>query len=92
MRTTMNVSLPRDLKNWVDEQVVAGGYGTTSEYLRDMLRRARERDVRRKIDAMLVESVESGANIPMDDADFASIRRSARSAARKTPASGGGRR
>ena len=42
----MNVSLPEDLKHWVDEQVREGGYGTASEYLRDMLRRAREREAR----------------------------------------------
>ncbi len=81
----MNVSLPRDMKKWVDQQVKAGGYGTASEYLRDMLRRARERQQRRQIDAMLIDAVESGANIAMDDADFASIRTAARAAvSRKT--------
>ena len=77
----MNVSLPGELKRWVDEQVKIGGYGTASEYLRDMLRRARERDARRKIDAMLVEAVEDGATIEMDRADFASLRKTAKAAA-----------
>lgn len=79
----MNVSLPRELKHWVDEQVEAGGYGTASEYLRDMLRRARERQQRRSLDAMLVEAVEQGATTVMDDADWASIRRGARAPAAK---------
>jgi antitoxin ParD1/3/4 len=78
MRTTMNVSLPIELKKWVDEQVRSGGYGTASEYLRDMLRRARDRQVRRRIDAMLVEAVEEGATTVMDRADWASIRKAAR--------------
>jgi len=78
MRTTMNLSLPADLREFVDEQVKSGGYGTASEYVRDMLRRARERQLRRQIDEMLIEAVESGANIPMDDADWASIRKAAR--------------
>ena len=56
----------------------SGGYGTASEYLRDMLRRARERQLRRQIDEMLIEAVESGATIPVDDADWASIRKAAR--------------
>lgn len=73
------------MKKWVDQQVKAGGYGTASEYLRDMLRRARQRQQRRQIDAMLIEAVESGANIVMDDADFASVRSAARAAvSRKT--------
>jgi antitoxin ParD1/3/4 len=83
MRSTMNVSLPADLKQWVDQQVKEGGYGTASEYLRDVLRRARERKQRRQIDAMLVEAVQSGATIEMDDADWTSIRRAARAAAAK---------
>jgi antitoxin ParD1/3/4 len=74
----MNVSLPRELKKWVDEQVKIGGYGTASEYLRDMLRRARERQLRRRIDTGLVEAIQEGAQTIMDDADWASIRRAAR--------------
>jgi antitoxin ParD1/3/4 len=83
MRATMNVSLPPDLKRWVDEEAKAGGYGTASEYLRDVLRRARDRKLRRQLDAMLVDAVEEGANVIMDRADWASIRRSARTAAAK---------
>jgi antitoxin ParD1/3/4 len=83
MRTTMNLSLPVDLKRWVDDQVKSGGYGTASEYLRDMLRRARERQTRRRIDATLVEAVESGADTVMDDADWTSIMKSARAEAAK---------
>ncbi|MEO6436477.1 MAG: type II toxin-antitoxin system ParD family antitoxin [Tepidisphaeraceae bacterium] len=78
MRTTMNVSLPRELKRWVDEQVKQGGYGTASEYLRDVLRRARERQARQDIDALLVKAVESGASIAMDDADWTSLRKAAK--------------
>lgn len=83
MRTSMNVSLPPELKQWVDRQVKAGGYGTASEYLRDMLRRARERDARRQLDATLVEAVEAGATTVMDDRDWGSIRRAAKSAVAK---------
>ena len=83
MRKTMNISLPDDLKRWVNSQVKAGGYGTASEYLRDMLRRAREREQRRALDHTLLAAVESGANIVMDDADWTSIRQAARAAAGK---------
>jgi antitoxin ParD1/3/4 len=83
MRRTMNLSLPNDLKQWVDQQVESGGYGTASEFLRDLLRRARERQLRRHVDSMLVEAVDSGANTVMDDADWRSIRKAARSSAIK---------
>jgi antitoxin ParD1/3/4 len=39
----MNVSLPDELKSYIDEQVGSGTYGSTSEYVRDLIRRDRER-------------------------------------------------
>lgn len=41
--TTMNVSLPADLKDFVDSQVQSGGYGSTSEFVRDLIRREQDR-------------------------------------------------
>ena len=41
--STMNISLPDDLKAFVDAQVTQGGYGTNSEYLRELIRRDRDR-------------------------------------------------
>lgn len=77
----MNISLPADLRRWLDEQVREGGYGTASEYVRDVLRRRRERQVRQRVDALLLEAVQSGATEVMDDADWTAIRREARAGA-----------
>jgi antitoxin ParD1/3/4 len=41
--TTMNISLPDVLKSFVDEQVARRRYGSTSEYMRDLIRRDLER-------------------------------------------------
>ena len=41
---TMNISLPDQLKTFVDEQVERRGYGTSSEYVRDLIRRDEERE------------------------------------------------
>ncbi len=35
----MNVSLPEDLKRFVDAQVDDGTYGSTSEYVRELIQR-----------------------------------------------------
>jgi antitoxin ParD1/3/4 len=40
---TMNISLPDDMKQFVDRQVSERGYGTSSEYFRDLIRREKER-------------------------------------------------
>ena len=40
---TMNISIPDNLKSFVDEQVSARGYGTSSEYVRELIRNDRDR-------------------------------------------------
>lgn len=37
--STMNISLPESLKAFVDDQVSQRGYGTSSEYLRELIRK-----------------------------------------------------
>lgn len=41
--STMNISLPSTLKSFVDEQVSQGAYGTSSEYLRELIRKDKDR-------------------------------------------------
>jgi antitoxin ParD1/3/4 len=85
MRASMNISLPEPLKEWVDSQVAAGGYGTASEYVRHLLREEQQRRLREQIDRSLVESLDSGPSTPMTAADWDHIRREGkrRIAARK---------
>jgi antitoxin ParD1/3/4 len=41
--STMNISLPDSLKAFVDEQVASRGYGTSSEYVRELIRKDQDR-------------------------------------------------
>ena len=41
--STMNISLPDTLKSFVDEQVSQRGYGTSSEYVRELIRKDQDR-------------------------------------------------
>ncbi len=47
--TTMNISLPGTLKAFVDEQVAGRGYGTSSEYVRELIRRDQDRQRLREL-------------------------------------------
>lgn len=38
----MNVSLPEGLKSWAEARVAEGSYSSTSDYVRDLVRRDRE--------------------------------------------------
>ena len=60
--TTMNVSLPEKMKEFVDRRVEAGGYQTVSEYVRDLIRKdiqlqSKERNDR--LDTLLLEGLRS---------------------------------
>jgi len=39
----MNISLPESLKEFVDAQVTQRGYGTGSEYIRELIRKDQDR-------------------------------------------------
>jgi antitoxin ParD1/3/4 len=41
--STMNVSLPEALRSFVDSQVTEGDYTSSSEYVRDLLRKEQDR-------------------------------------------------
>jgi len=41
--SSMNISLPDSLKDFVDAQVAQRGYGTSSEYVRELIRRDQDR-------------------------------------------------
>ena len=41
--STMNISLPESLKGFVDEQVSQRGYATSSEYVRELIRKDQDR-------------------------------------------------
>lgn len=40
---TMNISLPEQMKQWVERQAEGGRYGNASDYVRDLIRRDQER-------------------------------------------------
>ena len=47
--STMNISLPESLKAFVDEQVDRRGYGTSSEYVRELIRKDQDREALRSL-------------------------------------------
>jgi len=69
--TTMNISLPDTLKLFVDERVSFGGYGTSSEYIRELIRRDQERE---RLRGLLLDGAASPAAAPADAAYFERLR------------------
>lgn len=67
----MNVSLPEGLKDFVDEQVKTRGYSTSSEYVRELIRRDQDRTQLRNL---LLAGAESTPAMPADVPYFDGLR------------------
>ena len=67
----MNISLPDSLKSFVDEQVSQRGYGTSSEYMRELIRKDQDRT---RLRALLLQGAESAPGQPADSAYFDTLR------------------
>ena len=69
--STMNISLPQALKAFVDEQVAGGGYGTSCEYVRELI--CRDQD-RKQLRGQLLEGASSALTAPVNESYFDGLR------------------
>jgi antitoxin ParD1/3/4 len=67
----MNISLPETLKAFVDDQVSGRGYGTSSEYVRELIRKDQDRQQLKKL---LLDGAASEPTEPVDATWFAGLR------------------
>ena len=73
---TMNISIPDEMKAFVEEQAARRGFGTVSEYMRDLIRGVQERQAERhRVDALLLAGLNSGEPTPFSADDWESIRK-----------------
>lgn len=67
----MNISLPDSLKAFVEDEVARRGYGTSSEYIRELIRREQDRT---RLRALVLEGGASPEDVTADEAYFRSLR------------------
>ncbi|MEJ5979489.1 type II toxin-antitoxin system ParD family antitoxin [Novosphingobium sp. PS1R-30] len=78
--STMNISLPETLKSFVDEQVAGRGYGTSSEYVRELIRKDQDRQ---KLRGLLLDGAASAPCQVADERYFDGLRDRVRNRAGK---------
>jgi antitoxin ParD1/3/4 len=69
--STMNISLPETLKAFVDDQVTEGGYSTSSEYVRELIRRDQDRQ---QLKGLLLQGAKSKQGAVADATYFDGLR------------------
>ena len=78
----MNVSVPDPMKDWCEAQVREGRYSTTSDYVRDLIRRDQDKQSRVKaLQAAIDEGLASGVSTRSLDEILAEARARAEKAA-----------
>lgn len=77
--STMNISLPDALKTFVDDQVSQRGYGTSSEYVRELIRKDQDR---LQLRALLLAGAASPSAAPADVRYFDGLRARVQQAAK----------
>lgn len=64
---TMNIALSESMTHFVRVRVSEGGYSSVSEYVSDLIRADQKRKVEERIDALLLEGLDSGEPIPVTE-------------------------
>ena len=70
--STMNISLPEGLKDFVDTQVDTRGFGTSSEYVRELIRKDQDRQ---QLRGLLLAGAQSTPSAPVNAAYFDALRK-----------------
>jgi antitoxin ParD1/3/4 len=71
--TTMNISLPDEMRAFIEAEIAREGFASASEYLRTLIREAQKRKAKQELEAKLLEGLQSPAS-EMTDADWAALR------------------
>ena len=63
MTPPLEITLPEPLRAFVEEQIAAGTYATASNYLEELVREDQKRRARERLEALLLEGLDSGPPI-----------------------------
>lgn len=65
--TSLNISLPEALKEYVEGEVASGDWGTPSEYVRELIRQGKERRFGRLQEDLLAAARGAMIQLPLEE-------------------------
>jgi antitoxin ParD1/3/4 len=75
--TTLTISLPDSLKEFIEREVQTKGYGNVSEYVRGLLRDAQAKEADARLEALLIEGLSKGEDLPLSPDFWSELKRDA---------------
>jgi antitoxin ParD1/3/4 len=91
--TSMNVSLPESLRQYVEEKVREGGYGSASEFIRELIRIAKARETKeaelRELVQLGLEQLHRGESLEFGESDLSKFFEEVKARARARLSGGG---
>lgn len=75
--TTLTISLPDSLKEFIEREVHTKGYGNVSEYVRGLLRDAQAKEADARLESLLIEGLSKGEDIPLSPEFWSELKQDA---------------
>jgi len=65
--TTITISLPEEMRAFIEERTRAGSFASTSEFIRQLVRQEQRRAEQERLEKKLLEGMDSGEPIRVTD-------------------------
>lgn len=79
---TLSISLPDEMKVFIEAQVASGAYHNHSEFIRDLIRHYQREQELTRVEQLLLDGLSGGADVPLTEEVWDDIRRQLRKRAR----------
>ncbi len=73
--TTMSISLPKALKDYIQKRVAEGDFSNASDYVRQLLREERKSRAEKRLEILLLEGLDSGPPEEVGENDYDDLMR-----------------
>jgi len=87
---SLNVNMPKDLRDFVDRRTSEGRFGTPTEYVRHLIRQDKEGEAKRELKRLVMEGIKSGRSRTDLKTFFARLHRRIDELAEERKGRGGG--
>ena len=71
---SLNVAMPDELREYVEQRTKNGGFSTPTEYVRQLIRADRENETQRRLESALLERIDDAEYNDVTPADLEDLR------------------